>query len=193
MLVKRTALDGMKHEDCWVGKLGEGKSLVFYMSDDEPFEYIYKFVSKHAYDSASADSIPPALPPVVPVRVLAPLPSSSLARMAALSGCISLRLLVRHCQRCKRVRAILRLVRRDLDRTYSSKNKRSRDIARGLSDVRDAVDVIEAIDRLYAACKNRRDMGSLRATGAVLYTRHREIIGGGAGIAARMEKATEAF
>jgi hypothetical protein len=55
------------------------------------------------------------------------------------------------------------------------------------------VAVIEAIDKLYAACKNRRDMGSLRATGAVLYTRHREITGGGAWLAARMEKATEAF
>ncbi len=47
--VKRTAMGRMGHEGCWVGRIEEGKPLVFYMGDDARFEYIYKFVTKKKF------------------------------------------------------------------------------------------------------------------------------------------------
>ncbi len=52
--VKRTAMGRMGHEACWISKAEKGKQLAFYMGDDARFEYIYKFVTKHAYDPATA-------------------------------------------------------------------------------------------------------------------------------------------
>jgi len=48
----------------------------------------------------------------------------------------------------KKVRAILRLVRGELGRTYALENRRLRDVARGLSVYRDATVTIETIDHL---------------------------------------------
>ncbi len=55
-------------------------------------------------------------------------------------------------KRCKRVRALLRLVRDSLgEDVYKSENRVLRDAARGLSPVRDAVVLIEVHDELVGA------------------------------------------
>ena len=53
---KRTAMGRFFHEGCWVGPVESGKPLVFYMGCDARNEYIYKFVSDQAWDSADADA-----------------------------------------------------------------------------------------------------------------------------------------
>ena len=52
---KRTALGRFFHEGCWAGPVESGKPVVFYMGCDARNEYIYKFVSDQAWDSADAD------------------------------------------------------------------------------------------------------------------------------------------
>ncbi|MGH8719681.1 MAG: PhoX family protein [Burkholderiales bacterium] len=52
--IKRTALGRLAHEGAWVSKVEKGKQLAFYMGDDGRFEYIYKFVTKHAYHPKTA-------------------------------------------------------------------------------------------------------------------------------------------
>lgn len=47
--VKRTALGRLKHECATVTAASDGR-VVVYMSDDEAFEYLYKYVSRDAYD-----------------------------------------------------------------------------------------------------------------------------------------------
>lgn len=96
-------------------------------------------------------------------------------------------------QRCKRVRAVLRLVRSDLGGAYDAENKRFRDIARSLSDVRDAEAVLEAIDKLSAACEGQREKALLRSARRSLRARHREVTAEQTGLAAHMEEATEGF
>jgi secreted PhoX family phosphatase len=49
--VKRTALGRFKHEGAAV-VLSKNRHVVVYMGDDEPFEYIYKFVSKEPFNGA---------------------------------------------------------------------------------------------------------------------------------------------
>lgn len=47
--VKRTALGRFKHESATVTTAYDGR-IVVYSGDDERFEYLYRFVSRHAYD-----------------------------------------------------------------------------------------------------------------------------------------------
>ena len=48
MPIKRTALGRCKHEGCGMHINKDGR-VVVYMGDDQVFEYIYRFVSKHSY------------------------------------------------------------------------------------------------------------------------------------------------
>ncbi len=51
---KRTALGRFAHEGAELGPVKAGEPIVFYMGDDSRNEYIYKFVSKHAWDPRDA-------------------------------------------------------------------------------------------------------------------------------------------
>jgi len=95
-------------------------------------------------------------------------------------------------QRCKRVRAVLRLVRSDLGDHYGAENVSFRDIARGLSDVRDAEAVIEALDKLQLYCDDKREMGLVRATRRALIAR-RQQAAGEEGLGAHAEEAIQGF
>lgn len=96
-------------------------------------------------------------------------------------------------QRCKRVRAVLRLVRADLGGRYSEENRRFRDIARQLSDVRDAEAVIEAVDKLYADCKNQREIDLLRAVRRMLTARRAQILASEKGLDTRVAEVVAAL
>lgn len=70
-------------------------------------------------------------------------------------------------KRCKKIRAVLRLLRDELDNdgTYSEENAWYRDSARALADLRDAVAMIECYDRLadsYSSQIDRRALGRIR-------------------------------
>ncbi len=56
--VKRTALGRLKHEGACVQETKKGK-IVVYMGDDEPFEYIYRYVSKLAWREARQKGLSP--------------------------------------------------------------------------------------------------------------------------------------
>ena len=51
---KRTALGRFGHEGAWPAQAQAGKPLVWYMGDDVPNEYIYKYVSTASWDPADA-------------------------------------------------------------------------------------------------------------------------------------------
>jgi CHAD domain-containing protein len=64
----------------------------------------------------------------------------------------------------KKVRAILRLMRGELGRTYTIENRRLRDLARRLSVYRDATVMIETLDQLR---EHYKDAPSARALAAI--------------------------
>jgi secreted PhoX family phosphatase len=53
--VKRTALGRFGHEGVVFGPAREGRPVVAYSGDDSMFEYIYKFVSAHPFNRATAN------------------------------------------------------------------------------------------------------------------------------------------
>ncbi|GGY66868.1 CHAD domain-containing protein [Marinobacter zhanjiangensis] len=58
-------------------------------------------------------------------------------------------------KRCKKLRALVRLVRPALGKTYQRENARFRDIARSLSGIRDEQSMVEALKRLQARLGDR--------------------------------------
>lgn len=52
--VKRTGLGRFSHEGAWPAPVAAGQPVVFYMGDDAPNEYIYKYVSNALWDPADA-------------------------------------------------------------------------------------------------------------------------------------------
>jgi secreted PhoX family phosphatase len=50
--VKRTALGRVKHEGAWPTVAPDGR-VVLYMGDDEQFEYVYKFVTRDAWNPSN--------------------------------------------------------------------------------------------------------------------------------------------
>ena len=96
-------------------------------------------------------------------------------------------------QRCKRIRAVLRLVRRDLGDQYGAENVCFRDIARGLSDLRDAEAVIEALDKLQLHCNDKREAGLVRATRRGLTARRQQDADGEEGLRAHADDAIQGF
>ena len=53
--IKRTALGRFSHEGAWPATARDGR-LVIYMGDDRAFEYIYKFVSRDAWNRADRNA-----------------------------------------------------------------------------------------------------------------------------------------
>lgn len=71
-------------------------------------------------------------------------------------------------KRCKKLRALLRLIRPALGNTYSIENKRFRNVARKISYVRDVQVLVETFDDLskhYADQMKESAFASIRQTG----------------------------
>lgn len=51
---KRTAMGRLAHACAWLAPVKEGHPLVWYLSDDDPNEYIYKFVTKTRFHRRTA-------------------------------------------------------------------------------------------------------------------------------------------
>ena len=62
--VKRTAMGRFKHEAA-VPHTGSDKRVAFYMSDDEPFEYLYKFVCAQMVQTGVQSGVQPGTQPRV--------------------------------------------------------------------------------------------------------------------------------
>lgn len=74
-------------------------------------------------------------------------------------------------KRCKKLRALLRLVRPGLAKTYADENRFFRDLARGLSDVRDAQVLNQTITGLVSGDEKRAARELLEPVAA--WSRHR--------------------
>ena len=68
-------------------------------------------------------------------------------------------------KRCKRIRALLRLVRPSLGNTYRVENARFRDLAQALSEARDAAALVESLEKLRDS--ERRYAGDERFAAAL--------------------------
>ncbi|WP_445619818.1 CHAD domain-containing protein [Kushneria sp. Sum13] len=79
-------------------------------------------------------------------------------------------------QRCKRVRAILRLTRPALGKHYAEENRRFRDIARAVGGPRDDQILIDTFDALLAAQGKSVDRRQFTLTRQQLLKRHRQAL-----------------
>jgi secreted PhoX family phosphatase len=57
--VKHTALGCFKHEGIAITEVGDNGKLACYMGDDQRFDYCYKFVTRHGWESALAAGVSP--------------------------------------------------------------------------------------------------------------------------------------
>jgi CHAD domain-containing protein len=82
-------------------------------------------------------------------------------------------------KRTKKLRALVRLVRRELgDKVYREENAALRDAARQLSAVRDAWVLVETLDRLVTPPDGEISSEAVAALRAVLVAEHRTLQGG---------------
>ncbi|WP_456269186.1 CHAD domain-containing protein [Kushneria sp. AK178] len=79
-------------------------------------------------------------------------------------------------QRCKRVRAILRLARPALGKHYARENRRFRDLARAVGGPRDEQVLIDTFDALMVAHKGRLDRRQFTPTRQQLLGRHQRAL-----------------
>ena len=79
-------------------------------------------------------------------------------------------------QRCKRIRAILRLARPALGSLYARENRRFRDIARAVAGPRDEQILIDTFDVLLATQKGRLDRRQFTPMRQQLIRRHRQAL-----------------
>ena len=98
-------------------------------------------------------------------------------------------------KRCKKIRGLLRLVRPGLGATYSQENAAFRDLARTLSDLRDAAAVRETVTRLTERdgvnATDRRVLSGLQRRLAQLHMQARSEVDG-LGLAGQAIQAFEA-
>lgn len=78
-------------------------------------------------------------------------------------------------KRCKRIRAILRMVRDDLGKQYGEENAWYRDLARPLSPLRDGEALVGAVDKLVESLGDSTDRQNLAAVRAALVERRGEL------------------
>jgi len=78
-------------------------------------------------------------------------------------------------KRCKKIRALLRLVRPCFEDTYRAENAWFRDAARELSELRDATSMIECFDALAERYGERIDASEGRSVRAALEKRREEL------------------
>ncbi|REC94810.1 CHAD domain-containing protein [Kushneria indalinina] len=100
-------------------------------------------------------------------------------------------------QRCKRVRAVLRLGRPALGKHYARENRRFRDLARAVGGPRDEQILIDTLDALMAVNKDRVDRRQFTPTRQQLLKRHRQALKATAlpdraWLSSELEKAREA-
>ncbi|MDO8861036.1 CHAD domain-containing protein [Haliea sp. E1-2-M8] len=93
-------------------------------------------------------------------------------------------------KRCKKIRALLRLARGDLDngcQVYKRENDCFRDAARSLSYVRDAEALLETYDRLIDTFAKQSNRQRLKKVRDVLEERKRKVVEDGIGLDGRIE------
>lgn len=79
-------------------------------------------------------------------------------------------------KRCKKLRALVRLVRPGLGSTYGKENAAFRDIARTLSDVRDAQVLSETVDELAEQAEDEAALKLLAPVGAWATARRESVL-----------------
>lgn len=92
-------------------------------------------------------------------------------------------------KRCKKIRALLRLARGDLDnsgKTYQQENACFRDAARSLSGIRDAEALLETCDTLIHTFSKQSDRQRLKKVRGALEARKREVTENDADLDARI-------
>jgi CHAD domain-containing protein len=77
-------------------------------------------------------------------------------------------------KRCKKIRGLIRVTRPAFEKTYKRENKRFRDAARALSDLRDATSIIECVEGLSERFGDEAE-SELAAVRAALEERREEV------------------
>ena len=97
---------------------------------------------------------------------------------------------VHNARKCfKRLRGLFRLVQKAEPEFFARENARTRDIARTLSEVRDAKALVEALDRLFVAEATPDNAATLHAIRTRLAERHTRLVNGETDLKDKIEAA----